>query len=398
MKKSRKIIHLDMDAFYASIEERDNPELIGKPVIVGSLPGTRGVVSTCNYIARKYGVHSAMSTAEAYRRCPKGIFIKPHFKKYNEASEKVHSIMAEYTDKIEFVSLDEGYMDVTGSELIFGSAESIAKELQRRVYETVGVTCSVGVGYSMMSAKCASEEKKPNGFFVIKNQQDFFELMKDRPVGELYGIGAKTAEKLNKMGIKTVAQLAMMPHDRLTSFGTMGIDMINHAKGIDVREVIADAPPKSIGRETTFLKDTLDRELLSDTLLLLSNDVSYRLFRKGMWGRTVTVKIKFSDLTGITRSQTGEFIRGCGLIYNIAKDILDKQQLPKAVRLIGVTVSNLTDKPYEQMSFEDKASVSTKERVLGDTMLKIKNKFGRDMLKTAKELEAEKRLSKEFEV
>lgn len=397
MDKYRKIIHLDMDAFYASIEERDNPEIVGKPVIVGSLPGTRGVVSTCNYVAREYGVRSAMSTAEAYRRCPKAIFIKPHFKKYIEASDKVHSIMADYTDKIEFVSLDEGYMDVTGSELIFGSAENIAKEIQKRVYETVGVTCSVGVGYSMMSAKCASEEKKPNGFYVIDSQEAFFELMKDRPVGELYGIGAKTAEKLTKMGIKTVGQLAVTSAKRLVSLGTMGADIVNHAKGIDNREVVAGALPKSIGREVTFLKDTLDRELLCDTLLLLSNDVSYRLFRRGMWGKTVTVKIKFSDMKSITRSQSGEFIRGCSQIYNTAKKILDKQQLPKAVRLIGVTVSNLTSTPYEQLSFEGEAKVGTKEKALGDTMLKIKNEFGKNILKTAKELEAEKRLSKEFD-
>ena len=155
----KKIIHLDMDAFFASIEERDNPKLKGKPVIVGAEPGTRGVVSTCNYIARKYGVHSAMSSAEAYCRCPSAVFVHPHFSKYKEASAEVHKIMSEYTDKIEFVSLDEGYMDVTGSEFLFGSAEGIAKEIKRRVFETLNVTCSVGVGYSMMSAKCASEEK-----------------------------------------------------------------------------------------------------------------------------------------------------------------------------------------------------------------------------------------------
>ena len=166
-----------MDAFFASIEERDNPELVGKPVIVGSPPGTRGVVSTCNYIARQYGVRSAMSSAEAYRRCPHAVFVKSHFNKYTEASSQVHSIMAEYTDKIEFVSLDEGYMDVTGSELLFGSAEKIAREIQKRVFETVRTTCSVGVGYSMMSAKCASEEKKPRGFFVIDSPEKFSEIM-----------------------------------------------------------------------------------------------------------------------------------------------------------------------------------------------------------------------------
>lgn len=386
-----------MDAFYASIEERDNPKLLGKPVIVGSLPGTRGVVSTCNYIARKYGVRSAMSSAEAQRRCPNAVFIEPHFKKYTEASEQVHSIMKEYTDQVEFVSLDEGYMDVTGSELLFGSAEKIALELQKRVFETVGTTCSVGVGYSMMSAKCASEEKKPNGFFIIEKPEKFFELMKDRPVAALYGIGAKTAERLSSMGIKTVGQLAEVSPDRLISFGVMGIEIINHAKGIDNREVVADAPPKSIGRETTFLKDTIDREALCDTLLLLANDVSYRLFRRGMWGRTVTLKIKFADMKSITRSVSGIYIRSSSQIYKAAAKILEEQQLIKPVRLIGVTVSNLTDTAYEQLSFDDGMKAETKEISLGDTILRIKSEFGKNALKTAKELAAEERFSGEYE-
>lgn len=397
MNKEKKIIHLDMDAFYASIEERDNPELIGKPVIVGSPPGTRGVVSTCNYIARKYGVRSAMSSTEAYRRCPHATFVKPHFKKYKEASDIVHSIMAEYTDKLEFVSLDEGYMDVTGSELLFGSAEKIAKEIQRRVYESVGTTCSVGVGYSLMSAKCASEEKKPKGFFAINNPEEFLTLMYDRPVGELYGIGKKTAERLTNMGIKTVGRLASTDPDRLASFGSMGAELINHARGIDNREVITDAAPKSIGRETTFLKDVTDRELLCDTLLLLSGDVSYRLYKHEMWGKTVTLKIKFMDMKSITRSYSGKYVRSTEQIYKIAARLLEHEALPKAVRLIGVSVSNLTDEPYVQLSFDSEANSAIKESALGDTILKIKTEFGRNMLKTAKELAAEERLTKEYE-
>ena len=386
-----------MDAFYASIEERDNPKLMGKPVIVGSPPGVRGVVSTCNYIARKYGVRSAMSSTEAYRRCPNAVFIKPHFEKYTEASNRVHSIMEEYTDKIEFVSLDEGYMDVSGSELLFGSAENIAREIQKRVFETVGVTCSVGVGYSMMSAKCASEEKKPRGFFVIDTPEKFCELMHNRPVCELYGVGTKTAEKLAAMGIKTVGQLAAVLPDRLRMFGESGALLINHARGIDNREVVSGAPPKSMGREMTFLKDTTDLELLSDTLLLLANDVSYRLFRHNMWGRTVTLKIKFEDMKSKTRAYSGGFIRGSEQIYKVAKRMLAEQSIQKPVRLIGVSVSNLTDKAYEQLSFDREAAADTKESVLGDTILKIRSEFGKGALKTAKELAAEERLLGECE-
>ena len=383
-----------MDAFYAAIEERDNPELRGKPVIVGAPPGTRGVVSTCNYIAREYGVRSAMSSAEAYRRCPHAVFVKSNFSKFIYESKQVHAIMSDYTDKIEFVSLDEGYMDVTGSELLFGSAENIAKELQRRVFETVGTTCSVGGGYSMMSAKCASEEKKPRGFYVINSAEEFTSLTKDRPIGELYGVGAKTAEKLCAMGIKTIGNLADASPDRLRSLGNMGLELKNHAMGIDKREVVPDAPPKSIGRETTFSKDTLNRELLCDTLLLLSEDVGYRLHQKGFWCKTVTVKIKYADMKSITRSRSGEYLRASDEIYKISKDILKAVELEKPVRLIGVSVSNLTDKAYMQMSFTDDENTD-KGNALDDAVFKIKQEYGRGALKTARELATQAHLSDE---
>ncbi len=393
MKENRKIIHLDMDAFFAAIEERDNPKLKGKPVIVGAPPGTRGVVSTCNYIAREYGVHSAMSSAEAYRRCPHAVFVKSNFSKYIYASKQVRGIMSDYTDKIEFVSLDEGYMDVTGSELIFGSAENIARELQRRVFETVGTTCSVGVGYSMMSAKCASEEKKPRGFYVINSAEEFVALTKNRPVGELYGVGARTAEKLCAMGIKTIGQLAEASPDRLYSFGNMGLELKNHAMGIDKREVVPDAPPKSIGRETTFSKDTLNRDLMCDTLLLLAEDVSYRLHQKGLWCKTVTVKIKYEDMRSITRSRSGEYLRSSDEIYKISADILKAVALEKPVRLIGISTSNLTDKAYMQISFDDESA--DKLNALDEAVFKIKQEYGRGVLKTARELATEAHLSNE---
>lgn len=391
-KNNRKIIHLDMDAFYASIEERDNPSLRGKPVIVGADPHSRGVVSTCNYIARKYGVRSAMSSQEAYRRCPHGIFIHGHYEKYKEASQIVHSIMSEYTDQVEFLSLDEGYMDVTGSTLLFGSAEDIAKEIQKRVYESVGTTCSVGVGYCMMAAKYASEEKKPNGFFVISSPEEFINLTKDRSVGELYGVGKKTAEKLISMGIKTIGQLAAVPDSRLISFGNSGAEMKNFAKGIDLREVTPNMAPKSIGKETTFQKDTLDRKLLCDTLLLLSNNVSFRLYKHNLWCRTVTLKLKYSDMKSITRSYSGDHLRSCSGIYNTAVNILNNLNLEKPVRLIGVSASNLTDSNYDQLSFDETNIQKSSKKELGDTILELKTKFGIDSIKTANEINAENHL------
>ncbi len=394
--KKRRIIHLDMDAFFASIEERDNPSLCGKPVIVGAPPGTRGVVSTCNYIAREYGVRSAMSSDEAYRRCPHAIFVESQFDKYKEASDKVHKIMSDYTDMLEFVSLDEGYMDVSGSELIFGSAENIAKELQRRVYETVGTTCSVGVGYSMISAKFASEEKKPRGFFVISTPEEFMKLTCNRPVGQLFGVGTKTAERLCSMGIKTIGQLAEASADRLYSFGNMGLEMKRHAMGIDDREVTPDAPPKSVGRETTFLKDYLDKDVLCDTLLLLSGDVGYRLHKRGVWGRTVTLKIKYKDMKSITRSRSDRYCQSGDDIYKAVLEIFNATPLEKPVRLIGVSVSNLTDEPYVQLSFGSEPEKDRRANALDDAIFRIKSEYGRGALKTAKEIIAEAHISKEY--
>jgi len=193
------IIHIDMDAFFAAVEIRDNPELAGKPLIIGALPSERGVVATCSYEARKFGVRSAMSIKEAYRCCPDGIYMHPNGHKYYEASKQIHKIWADYTDICEHVSLDEGFLDVTGSAHLFGGANAIGYEIKRRTKEEIGLTCSVGVGYSMMSAKLASEEKKPDGFFEIPTPEFLKNLIIDRNVRVIYGIGAKTAEELKRM-------------------------------------------------------------------------------------------------------------------------------------------------------------------------------------------------------
>lgn len=389
----RKIIHLDMDAFFASIEERDNPELKGKPVIVGAKPGTRGVVSTCNYEARKYGVRSAMSSAEAYRRCPKAVFVDGHYEKYVKASKQVHEIMSEYTDCIEFLSLDEGYMDVTGSERIFGSAESIALTIQKRVYETVRTTCSVGVGYNMLSAKTASEEKKPRGFFVIKNSEEFYALMRLRSVGVLYGIGKKTEEHLARMGIHTVEELAKAIPQQLSCFGKNGAEMQNYARGIDKRVVMPNQPQKSIGKETTFLTDVTDMSVLKDTLLLLSRIVSDRMKAKGRLGHNVTLKLKFADMQSITRSCAVKPTNAAADIYKAAEEMLEKEKLKRPIRLIGVTAGKLSENDYEQISlFKSESEKDEKNERLDNVVTDLRKTFGRDKLKTAKELLAEKRL------
>lgn len=203
----RKIIHVDMDAFFASVESRDHPELAGKPLIIGALPQERGVVSTCSYEARKYGVRSAMNIKEAYRRCPQGIYMHPDIRKYREVSAQLHEIWGTYTDVMEYISLDEGYLDVTGSIRLFGSARNIGQMIRERTRKEVGLTCSVGIGYSKATAKFASEEKKPNGFFEIPDQEFFRELIKKRKIEVLLGVGNRSSEKLHEMHIYTVQDL-----------------------------------------------------------------------------------------------------------------------------------------------------------------------------------------------
>lgn len=399
--KERTVIHVDMDAFFAAIEMRDNPELVGKPLIIGALPTERGVVSTCSYEARKYGIHSAMNIKEAYRRCPHGIFMHGNMKKYAEASEKIHEIMLNFTDKIEFVALDEGYMDVTDSIMLFKSAEEIGRRLKEQIFREVGVTCSVGISYSMMSAKIASEEKKPDGFFVIPNREEFVKLIYDRPVGVINGIGRKTTERLNKIGVLTVGDLFEVPESTLDLFGVMGREMRKIASGEDDREVVPESVAKSIGREHTFQQDIEDKEILRSVLLLLAGDVGYRLKKKGMWSRTVTLKVKFSDMQGITRSKSGAAVNSVKEIFSSISSLFDGLSITKPIRLIGISVSNLQNTREEkdpQLSLFDEIDAEgqikeQKNEALENVVFKLHNQYGREILKTAKELEAYHKIS-----
>ena len=401
----KTIIHVDMDAFFAAIEVRDNPSLKGKPLIIGALPHERGVVSTCSYEARKFGIHSAMNIKEAYRRCPQGIYMHGNMKKYAEASEQIHRIMLKYTDEIEFVALDEGYMDVTHSLRLFGSAEEIGRKLKEEIFQQVGVTCSVGISYCMMAAKLASEEKKPDGFFVIPNREAFFELIKKRPVGVISGIGSKTSEKLNNIGILTVEDLLNAPPKLLDSLGALGHEMVRLASGQDTRTVVKNAVAKSIGREHTFQQDIADKTVLEDALLVLSRDVSIRAKEQGFWGRTVTLKVKFSDMKSITRSKSGKAVNSVKDIFNLAKELLHNEVLRQSVRLVGVTLSNLKDSPdekFRQISLFDEIEdhhekSDEKTRSLEDTIFDLHTRYGRDILKTGKELEIHNKAHKYHE-
>ena len=248
------IIHVDMDAFYASVEMRDDPSLRGKPLIIGSLPHERGVVATCSYEARKYGVHSAMNIKEAYRLCPNGVYMHPNFEKYKAVSAQLHAIWDSYATASETIALDEAYLDVTQRAGDFEGARQIAREIKQRTRDELGLTCSVGVAYSKTAAKTASEEKKPDGYFEIPTAEDFVHLISDRDVRVLYTVGAKTAEKLHAAGLRTVRDIQTHAELVAQMFGKQGRWIVQIANGIDDRKVVPYRPEdaKSISRELTF--------------------------------------------------------------------------------------------------------------------------------------------------
>ena len=348
------IIHVDMDAFYASVEVRDNPALRGKPLIIGSLPQERGVVATCSYEARKYGVHSAMNIKEAYRLCPHGIYMHPNFDKYRAVSNRLHEIWNAYADASEYIALDEAYLDVTDSAGSWERACESARKIKQRTLEELGLTCSVGVAYSKTTAKTASEEKKPNGYYEIPTPEDFVKLIIDRDVRVLYTVGAKTAEKLNRSGIRTVRDIQERRDEVIRTFGKQGEWITQIAFGTDNRKVSPYKPEdaKSISREITFQKDVDDYGLIADVLLLLAISVERRAERVNLYGEGVTLKLTFSDMKSITRSRLILSSRSAATIYEEAARLLE--QIPrKAVRLVGVGIYHLTGESGRQLHFDD---------------------------------------------
>ena len=387
---NKTIIHIDMDAFFAAVEVRDNPELEGKPLIIGALPGERGVVATCSYEARKFGVRSAMPISEAYRRCPDGIYMYPNGKKYVAASKQIGEIWSDYTDIIEHISLDEGFLDVTGSQAFFGGATKIGHDIKRRVLEKTGLTCSVGIGYSLMSAKLASEEKKPDGFFEILTPEALVKLIIDRNVRIIYGIGPKTAEELQRIGINTVRDLLNKRDTVISSFGNHGKHIIDLASGIDNRVVVAESKSQSLGKETTFQEDISDIEYIKDILRLIARELSYQIRLDGIYAKTITLKVTYKGFKKITRSKTGDGTNKADEICAVAASLLDTID-KKPIRLIGISLSGFTDTIVKQISLFDH-SVSEKADKKDSVILDLQRKYGMDALKTGSELNAEKRV------
>ena len=385
-----------MDAFFAAVEVRDNPELAGKPLIIGALPEERGVVSTCSYEARKFGVRSAMSIKEAYRRCPHGIYMHPNMAKYKAVSKALHEIWNTYTNAVEYISLDEGYLDITVSLRLFGGAEEIGRQIKQRTRQETHLTCSVGIGYCMTAAKLASEEKKPDGFFVIPDAEAYMNLIRHRDVRILYTVGQKTAEKLETVGIRTVNDLLGRQQWVAERFGKHGQQIVELANGVDLREVTPwyAAEAKSIGREQTFQQDTTDMDYMKSVLRLLAKELALKLRYSGLYAQTVTLKITYGNMRQITRAHSGEPVNRAEEIYTAAAAQLDMVERAP-IRLVGISLSHLTEEAFQQITLDNMGTVQQKDKQdkLDRRLLDLQKKFGAGIIKTGVELDAEKKIS-----
>jgi DNA polymerase-4 len=339
----RKVLHCDMDCFYAAVHMRDDPALRGKPVVIGGRPEGRGVVAAASYEARKFGVHSAMPSSRARRLCPNLVFIPPDFRRYSLESEKIFAIYREITPLVQAVSIDEAYLDVTGHLGEAGSATAVAREIRRRVREERGLTVSVGVGPNRLVAKIASDFNKPDGLTVVPPHkvQSFLDPL---PVRRLHGVGPATEKVLVEMGVQTVADLrAAVPEELTARFGKHGRVLWEFAHGVDERPVETHQERKSLGTENTYAEDLADLAAMDAEVERMAEEVADALDRRGFAACTLTVKVRYADFTTVTRSRTLDLpAHEAGDIALCARDLLRRTEAPRRpVRLLGVTASNL---------------------------------------------------------
>jgi len=379
------ILHVDMDAFYASVEQRDDPSLLGKPVVVGGTAEGRGVVAASSYEARKFGIYSAMSAHRAKQLCPHAVFIRPRIDHYAAVSNQLRLIFEEFTPLIEPLSLDEAFLDVTASESLLGPAPQIGQQIKSLVQEKLRLTASVGVAPNKFVAKIASDLKKPNGFVVVMADQ--IQMFLDPlPVGRIWGVGKVTAQVFKRFAISTIGQLRRLPKETLTElFGASGERYWQLSHGIDNRPVVPDRESKSISNETTFAEDILDVDDLKAWLVNLIEQVGRRLRYHDRMGRTIELKIRFSDFKSLTRSIT------LGRSTNITSELLEAgiellcNRLPKnhlPVRLIGFGVSNFDQSNMMQLQLFDE-SQREQQRSLDKVSDQIAKKFGKQALHRA---------------
>lgn len=352
--KSRKIIHVDMDAFYASIEERDHPEHRGKPIVIANHPretGRKGVVTTANYIARKFGIHSAMSAQKAFELCPEAIFISPRMNHYKMISRQIRGIFARYTDLIEPLSLDEAYLDVTQNKQNLSSATVIARRIQREVWQETGLTCSAGVSYNKFIAKIASDYQKPAGLTVI-TPDETARFLWELPIEKFYGVGKKTVEKMKLLGIHAGEDLYLFDQSELISqFGKHGYVLYQRVRGIDNRAVEPERERKSIGKEHTFIQFLSDEDQVRVELKQIAQAVHVALHNSKLHGRTMVLKIRYADFDTLTRRKTrvDHFSQAKDIFQHAWELWLDHGTIERHVRLLGITITQLDPIHYENI-------------------------------------------------
>ena len=375
----RWIIHIDMDAFYASVEQRDQPEYRGKPVIVGGI-SVRGVVSAASYEARRFGVHSAMPMVQAKRLCPQGIFLFPDHRKYADISRQIHTILSAFSPLVEPLSLDEAFLDVSGMNLLADDPVQLARQIKQRIREELDLIASAGVAPNKFLAKLASDLGKPDGLFVVRYGEEK-NVLENLPIRRLWGVGETTAQVLKKLRVETIGQLAKMEVSRLEPYlGKMAFELKRLACGVDERPVVPEAAAKSIGRENTFEQNLTDRTELLSHLLEMSEQVGRRLRHSLLAGRTVTVKVRFASFRTITRSRTvSEPTCLDDEIYKIVRDIFNGVILTEGVRLLGVTVSHLSEGMQTASLFG--MEEQEKKQAVYKAIDKLKDRFGEDIVR-----------------
>ncbi len=345
----RIILHVDMDYFFAQVEERENPSIKGKPVVVGADPKQgkgRGVVSTCNYEARKFGIRSAMPISTAWHKCPDAVFLPPRFSLYEAASRAVMMIFRSYSDKFEQVSIDEAYLDISNHVKNYEDAENLGREIKKAVWEKEKLTCSVGIGPNKLIAKIAAGEKKPDGLTVVK-PEEVRSFLNPKKVGVLYGVGPKTEAHLNSLGIMTVEELSKVPKQiLLQEFGVFGEDLYTMARGIDEREISEEWITKSVGRQVTFEKDTKNKKFIMSMIDDMIREVYRELREQAFVFKTVVLKVRYEDFETHTKSKTvDDFTDSVKIMRKIAEESLEPfLSDPRRIRLVGLSVHSLAEK------------------------------------------------------
>lgn len=376
MKSKRWIMHVDMDAFFASVEVLDNPDLIGKPVIVGG-QSMRGVVSTCSYEARSYGVHSAMPMVQAKRLCPNGIYVTCRMERYLKVSNQIMHIFHEFSPLVEQLSIDEAFLDISGMERLYGSHQQIGFLVKQRIKQEIGLNASVGIAPNKFLAKLASDMEKPNGFTIIEheNARSFIAPL---AVDKIFGIGKKAKQILLQFGIERIGQIVDAEENVLKKvFGKNAETVRLLALGIDERRVVSNYEQQSIGREITFEQDLHGYSQCQQALLHLSELVGYRLRSRGYYGHTLTLKIKYSDFKTHSRSITSEIdIFNDEEIYHLAVDLLRQATLADSVRLLGITISGLSKGESMSLCFENDERKKQRSKLTDD----LKRRFGENVI------------------